>query len=193
MSFVRTNEMIKVNEGTRDMFVELGNSLRSEVEQTKGHIIQYKALLEDATKHRKHAMEYDALAKLIHSQPDRKGTEAKKDKLSNELYILKTKEANLTHKLVARRQNITTLSASIEQLKTLLLNEDTFFTLPSLDSEEGKIRYAVDNLVNPSSDDHWTLDVDDSTTNTSSSQLSSSQDTVVAAPIPMEVVCFYIL
>lgn len=81
--------MISVNEGTRDMFVQLGTNLRSEVEETKGHISAYKKLLEDATKHRKHAMEYDALARLIHSQPDRKGTEANKDRLLEELGALR--------------------------------------------------------------------------------------------------------
>lgn len=89
MSLVRTNEMTKINEETKEMFVNLGTSLRSEVEQTKHHIVQYKTLLENATKHRKYAMEYDALAKLIRSQPDRKATLEKKNKLLTELASLK--------------------------------------------------------------------------------------------------------
>jgi len=120
MSLQRTQEMVRVNENTHKMFDDLGKSLRVEVEETKGHVSDYKRLLEEATKHRKHAMEYDALAKLILSQPDRKLTETKKKQLTKELQELKKRESKLNNELSGRCHNMTILTHTIEKLKRLI-------------------------------------------------------------------------
>jgi len=143
MSLQRTQEMIKVNENTHNMFDDLGTSLRVEVEETKGHVSDYKRLLEEATKNRKHAMEYDALAKLILSQPDRKLTETKKKQLTKELQELKKREWKLNNELSGRCHNMTILTNSIEKLKRLIEGDSGE---PPLDSSwQEDIKMEVDD------------------------------------------------
>lgn len=81
-----------MNQESRTQWIGVGQELKTEVEETKTSINDYKQLVEDATKHRKHAMEYDALAKLIKTQPDRKMTEEKKAKLEGDLSVLQVSE-----------------------------------------------------------------------------------------------------
>lgn len=87
----RTSESIKTNQKATEMYEDLGTKVRFETEETKQQILESKALLEEATKHRKHSMEYDALAKLIGSKPDRKLTELKREKLQEELKRLRVR------------------------------------------------------------------------------------------------------
>lgn len=85
----RTVVSFKENEEAKDQFADLATQVKSEIIETKRQIVESKALLEDATKHRKYSMEYDALAKLIESKPDRKMTELKRMGLQLELDTLK--------------------------------------------------------------------------------------------------------
>jgi len=142
MSLQRTQEMIKVNENTHNMFDDLGKSLRVEVEETKGHVSDYKRLLEEATKHRKHAMEYDALAKLILSQPDRKLTETKKKQLTKELQELKKREWKLNNELSGRCHNMTILTSTMEKLKRLIEGESGEVPVGSSWQEDIKMEVA---------------------------------------------------
>lgn len=85
----RTSVAIQVNEEAKEVYVDLQDQVQKEILETKTQIVESKALLEEATKHRKYSMEYDALAKLIESKPDRKMQELKRMGLQLELDTLK--------------------------------------------------------------------------------------------------------
>jgi len=70
------------------MYADLGEEVKHEIEETKKEIDSSKSLLEEATKHRKHSMEYDALAKLIESKPDRKITDGKRQEIETDLLLI---------------------------------------------------------------------------------------------------------
>lgn len=85
----RSCEVIQINEDAQEIYVDLKDQVENEIRETKEQIIKSKAQLEEATKHRKYSMEYDALAKLIESKPDRKMTEIKRMGLELELDTLR--------------------------------------------------------------------------------------------------------
>lgn len=87
----RTLLSTKINEEAKEVYVDLQDQVQSEIHETKTQIVESKALLEEATKHRKYSMEYDALAKLIESKPDRKMTEVKRMGLQLELDTLRVR------------------------------------------------------------------------------------------------------
>jgi DNA-directed RNA polymerase subunit F len=89
LSLRRTAEALKVTEESTKSLTEFGSEVKSAIEGTKVTVSEAKTLLSDAVEARKHAMEYDALASLVLTKPDRRQTEEKRQTLQNELSELK--------------------------------------------------------------------------------------------------------
>ncbi|CAL8109822.1 unnamed protein product [Orchesella dallaii] len=116
----RTHESIQRSLHGTQVNKNLKDSFQAEIVETKAKIVSSKASLEEATKNRKHSMEYDALAKLIESKPDRKATEVKRMGLELELDTLQRRDSKLGQELDYRKQTATMMGSSIERLKDLM-------------------------------------------------------------------------
>merc|ERR1719438_60401 len=73
---------------------------------------------------RKNRMEYDALAKVIMTHPDRETSEARIEELKLEQKSLEEKEIKLDKKLDIRKKQFHVLVSSIHQMQDLLANDE---------------------------------------------------------------------
>lgn len=94
------------------------------IDQAKAQIEQSKENLVLAKKIRKNRMEYDALAKIITQQPDRKKTTEKLDSLKCELNELDGNNRQLQRKLEMRSNEFSVLMRSIKELQSKLDDEN---------------------------------------------------------------------
>merc|ERR1719237_1808137 len=88
--------------------------------------MEYDALadLAEAKRVRKNRMEYDALAKVITTHPDRETSEARIEALSHERKQLEEKEVKLDQKLDIRKKQFHVLVSAIHQMQDLLDNDE---------------------------------------------------------------------
>merc|ERR550519_295217 len=90
---------------------------RKEIENTKRDLV-------DAKRVRKNRMEYDALAKVIQTHPDRATTGDTIDNMQMELAELKQREQALEDKLDMRKKQFHVLVSTIHQLQSLLAEDE---------------------------------------------------------------------
>lgn len=102
----------------------ISQTIDSGIEQAKSQIEQSKENLVLAKKIRKNRMEYDALAKIITQQPDRKKTTEKLDSLKRELNELVSSNRQLERKLEVRSNEFSVLMRSIKELQAKLDDEN---------------------------------------------------------------------
>lgn len=95
----------------------ISKTIDSGIGQAKILIDQNKQKLVSAKKNRKQRMEYDALAKVITQEPDRKGTAKELEILNKELNELKMNRKRLEGQLQLRRNEFTVLMRSIAELQ----------------------------------------------------------------------------
>lgn len=102
----------------------ISETINNGIEQAKSQIEQSKENLVLAKKIRKNRMEYDALAKIITQQPDRKKTTEKLDLLKRELNDLVQSNRQLQRKLEVRSNEFSVLMRSIKELQAKLDDEN---------------------------------------------------------------------
>lgn len=117
-------------------YEQLSHVIEKGINSAKLHIESSKAELKHAKTIRKNRMEYDVLAKVINEQPDRKQTEEKLKKLKRELSHLEESKEQLEKKLELRRKQFHVLISSIQQLQSLLEENDSDDSMISLDDED---------------------------------------------------------
>lgn len=98
----------------------ISDTIEGSIEVAKREIEASKEDLILAKKIRKNRMEYDALAKVINAQPDRKKTTEQLDNLTKELNELEEKKAQLQRKLDTRKNDFLVLMRSIKELQSNL-------------------------------------------------------------------------
>lgn len=102
--------------------VEAGiSSAKEEIEETKAELVEAKRV-------RKNRMEYDALAKVIMTHPDRATSQDKIETLKQEQKSLEEKEHKLEEKLDIRKKQFHVLISSIHQLQDMLAEDDDLKT-----------------------------------------------------------------
>ena len=98
--------------------VEAGiTGAREEIEGTKADLAEAKRV-------RKNRMEYDALAKVITTHPDRETSEARIEALRQEQRQLEEREVKLDQKLDIRKKQFHVLVSAIHQMQDLLDNDE---------------------------------------------------------------------
>lgn len=122
----------KMMENELQNYQAISKTIDSGIEHAKVQIDQSKQNLVLAKKIRKNRMEYDALAKIIGDQPDRKDTTTKLDVLNKELDELKDNRMQLQGRLEMRRNDFTVLMRSIHELQAKLDGPDV-----NVDEENG--------------------------------------------------------
>ena len=85
----KTISGIRMNDEAQLEYLELDKQIKNEIEETKCQIQKYKELLEKVQEERKNTTEYNALARIIKTKPDRKKMEGRKDVLNKDLKDLK--------------------------------------------------------------------------------------------------------
>jgi len=90
---------------------------RAEIEETKQELVEAKLV-------RKNRMEYDALAKVIQSHPDRDSSTTRLETVREELGQLEEREKQLQEKLETRKKQFHLLVSSIHQMQDLLAEDE---------------------------------------------------------------------
>lgn len=136
----------KMMENELKNYRAISKTIDSGIEHAKVQIEQSKQNLVLAKKIRKNRMEYDALAKVISQQPDRKETTKKLEILNKELDELKDSRKQLQHYLEMRRNEFTVLMRSIRELQSKLENSSSIEQEIDLENEQNERVTAVENM-----------------------------------------------
>ncbi|UYV81135.1 THOC7 [Cordylochernes scorpioides] len=104
-------------------YEELYNKIEAGISQAQQQILDCKADLQQAKRIRRNKQEYDGLAKIIEGQPDRRGTLAKLQTLSEEIQALQRTRSELDRNLEQRRRQFQLLLGAVYQLQTQLNEE----------------------------------------------------------------------
>ncbi|XP_046840346.1 THO complex subunit 7 homolog [Xenia sp. Carnegie-2017] len=99
-----------------DLYENIGESIKSANDQIK----ECKRDLDEAKTVRKNRQEYDALAKVISKQPNRKETSSEINVLEKELQTLTETQQTLTTKLELRKKQLHLLVHTIHELQEML-------------------------------------------------------------------------
>jgi len=105
-------------EGLHEKVEEGIVSGREDIDSTKTDLVEAKRI-------RKNRMEYDALAKVIQTHPDRETSGARLETVQAELTSLKEREQALEDKLDMRKKQFHVLVSTIHQLQSLLDADET--------------------------------------------------------------------
>lgn len=116
----------KMMENELKNYAAISRTIDVGIEHAKVQIDQSKQNLILAKQIRKHRMEYDALAKVINQEPDRKETAIKLETLNRELEQLKENRCELEQRLESRRNEFTVLMRSIQELQCKYENQYGF-------------------------------------------------------------------
>ena len=112
------------NQAELENYSQLHKRVEAGITEAKDEIELTKAELVEAKRIRKNRMEYDALAKVIMTHPDRETSEARIEQLKLEQKSLEEKEIKLDKKLDIRKKQFHVLVSSIHQMQDLLANDE---------------------------------------------------------------------
>jgi len=151
----RTHHNIVTNEKAKKMYSDLGKEVKEGIEVTRKEIGEAKELLVEATKHRKHSLEFDALAKLIESKPDRVETQEKVHELEQEIGVLEKRKECLDSRLEGRKKQMFIIATAVDQVEEVLKEHDEYelqmaMTLNTLLNEPPTQQLAVTPVGEPS-------------------------------------------
>ena len=112
-----------MNQAELENYEVLHQKVESGITEARGEIEGTKADLAEAKRVRKNRMEYDALAKVITTHPDRETSEARIEALRQEQKQLEEREVKLDQKLDIRKKQFHVLVSAIHQMQDLLDND----------------------------------------------------------------------
>ncbi|XP_071960278.1 THO complex subunit 7 homolog [Antedon mediterranea] len=101
-------------------YEQIYSNIESEMEEAKDAISTSKEELKKAKRVRRNRQEYDALAKVIQKQPDRKDTMKKLKDLDDNLKALDETKISLEEKLENRQKQFHVLINSVLELQRIL-------------------------------------------------------------------------
>lgn len=111
---------------TKEManYEQLYKEIEDEIEAAHTKIEDCKTELQESKQIRRHRQEYDALAKVIQKQPDRKQTTKKLEDLDRELGQQTKAKQILEQKLEVRRKQFHVLISAITELQRILTEDE---------------------------------------------------------------------
>ena len=113
-----------MNKQETDNYSKLHKKVEEGILSAQKEIDETKAELTEAKRIRKNRMEYDALAKVITTHPDRETSQNRIEQLQTEQKLLEEREVKLEEKLDIRKKQFHVLVSSIHQLQDLLAADD---------------------------------------------------------------------
>ncbi|XP_071810503.1 THO complex subunit 7 homolog [Asterias amurensis] len=105
-------------------YEDLYSDIELSIQEAHTKITACKQKVQEAKRVRKNRQEYDALAKVIKTQPDRQETMKKLEDLDKELSTLKNSKQSLQQKLEDRKKQFHVLISSIQELQRILDEDD---------------------------------------------------------------------
>ena len=114
----------EMNNAEQKQYEELYQQIEKGIVSAQGDIEATKKELHKAKQIRKNKMEYDALAAIIQSQPDRRSNQDKLARLRQELESSEAECYKLEMKLELRRKQFHLLVSSIQGLQQLLTEDE---------------------------------------------------------------------
>ena len=113
-----------MNQAELENYEFLHQKVEAGITEAREEIEATKADLAEAKRVRKNRMEYDALAKVITTHPDRETSQARIEALRQEQKQLEEKEVKLDQKLDIRKKQFHVLVSAIHQMQDLLDNDE---------------------------------------------------------------------
>lgn len=158
-------------------YESISQTIDTGIDQAKAQIEQSKENLVLAKKIRKNRMEYDALAKIITQQPDRKKTTEQLDSLKRELTELDNTNRQLQRKLEVRSNEFSVLMRSIKELQSKLEHENGCLDRPDETGSSPVEVHKADSLSSVESDHLMEVVDDDDTVSQDTGPALSNGDT----------------
>lgn len=115
----------EMNVAEQRHYDELYNQIEEGIVSAKKDIEATKKELQEARQIRRNKMEYDALAAIIQTQPDRKTNQEKLNLLRQDLEASESECHKLELKLELRRKQFHLLVSTIQGLQELLAEDET--------------------------------------------------------------------
>ena len=114
-----------MNNAEQQEYDRLYNKIESGIVSAQKDIEATKKKLQEARQIRRNKMEYDALAAIIQTQPDRRTNQEKLSLLRQELEASESECHKLEMKLELRRKNFHLLVSTLQGLQQLLTEDET--------------------------------------------------------------------
>jgi len=123
-SMVKNHLVYEMNTIERKNYEKLLQDIEKEITEAREEIAACKVELQNAKRVRKNRQEYDALARVIETHPDRKQLQAETDQLKEELSVQEQTKTKLTRKLDVRAKQLHALVHSLHVLQQILDEDD---------------------------------------------------------------------
>ncbi|XP_075550866.1 THO complex subunit 7 isoform X1 [Dermacentor variabilis] len=133
-SISKSQHVLAMNDAEMKNYEQLYSEIEVGIENAQKNIVENKLELQKAKSIRKNKQEYDALAKVIAKQPDRRGMLSQLECLEKEIRSLQQSQQALDSRLEHRRRQFHVLLTSVCELGRILKDEENKWT--PVDSKE---------------------------------------------------------
>ncbi|XP_054711620.1 THO complex subunit 7 homolog [Uloborus diversus] len=113
-----------VNSAEINHYEELYSEIENKIAEAQNTILQKKSELQQSKRVRKNKQQYDALARIIAEQPDRKETHSKLEALGEEIANLEKEKQELQMRLEKRHKQFKVLLSAAHQLQQIIKSEE---------------------------------------------------------------------
>lgn len=124
-SISKSQQMLAMNDTEMKNYEKLYSEIEVGIANAQKKIVENKLELQKAKSIRKNKQEYDALAKVIGTQPDRRGMLSQLESLEKEIRSLQQAQQALDSRLEHRRRQFHVLLSSVHELGSILKEEET--------------------------------------------------------------------
>uniref|UniRef100_A0A2R5LDR6 Putative tho complex 7 protein n=2 Tax=Ornithodoros turicata TaxID=34597 RepID=A0A2R5LDR6_9ACAR len=123
-SISKSQQVLEMNQKEMKNYEQLYSEIEVGIANAQKKIMENKQELQKAKSIRKNKQEYDALAKVIATQPDRCKTLSQLEALEKEIAALQKSQKALDTRLEHRRRQFHVLLSSVYELQQLLKDEE---------------------------------------------------------------------
>lgn len=120
----KSQQVLCMNQAEMKNYKQLYSEIEIGIANAQKKIVANKQELQKAKSIRKNKQEYDALAKVIGTQPDRRGSLSQLEALEREIRALDRARQALDSRLEQRRRQFHVLLSSVCELQQLLKDEE---------------------------------------------------------------------
>ncbi|CAG0925386.1 unnamed protein product [Notodromas monacha] len=135
MVFLKTDAAVEMNKQEKRMYEEEAEALKAKIEAAEADILVAREELEEAKKQRERKSEYDALARIIFTLPDREVT--RKELQTSEASVQRLKKVKAEYQLMLSEREVLSrdLMFAACQLKRCLKDKPNTVQLSHVDPD----------------------------------------------------------
>ncbi|CAH1401054.1 unnamed protein product [Nezara viridula] len=161
-AFVKSRLAASMVTSELDNYDNVAKQIQENLSQVQTEIADAKDEFKDAKLIRKNRLEYEALAKIINEQPDRKETNEKLINIKKELQVSEERLEYLEAKLELRRKQFHVLFTSLQQLQAVLDADESVHNegLEVIDEDDDEISALISRCISESSEDQAEMEQD---------------------------------